>query len=178
MSIFQRTIMHQPRELTITDSLPGSRFRYPNGAFAALRTNPVDIADAAYDVFRANFVTPGIAERDVARVLLGSAPVCLPVELSPGYAYELGRERTDIGRMRVFALHLVRMQFSHESNQQQLRDLRGLHHFRKVRILPGCCEVCDKLARRSWRIANPPELPVRGCLRHGGCRCAYVPDPD
>lgn len=178
MSILQRMTTHHPPELTIIESFPGPRFQFPDGVFAALRTTPEDIADAAYDVFRANSLTPGIAEREVALVLLDSAPICLPVESSPGYSYEAGRERTELGRMRVFAQYLVRMQFSHESNQQQLRDIREIHHHRKLRILPGCCEVCDKLARRTWRVANPPVLPVRGCLRHGGCRCAYVPDPD
>ncbi len=178
MSILQRMTMHHPPEMTIVESNPGSRLRYPNGAFAALRTTPEEVADAAYDAFRANYLTPGIAERVVAQILLGSAPICLPVESSPGYAYEAGRERTDIGRVRVFAQYLVRMQFSHESNQLQLRDLRGMHRYGKVRILSGCCEVCDKLARRSWRVTDPPALPVRGCLRHGGCRCAYVPEAD
>lgn len=177
MSILQRMTTHQPsRMTTIIEPSSVSRLRYPKGAFAALRTTPEEVADLAYNAFWANHLTPGVAEREVARILLDSMPVCLPVESSPGYAYEAGRERTNLGRMRVFAHYLVRMQFTHESNQQQLRALREIHHTRKLRILPGCCEVCDKLAKRSWRVADPPELPVRGCLRHGGCHCSYVPD--
>jgi hypothetical protein len=164
--------------MTVIESSTTPRLRYPNGVFAALVTVPEELADAAYDAFWAYHLTPGVAEREVAKILAGTDPVCLPVESSPGFAYEIGRERTDIGRMRVFAHYLVRMQFTHESNQQQLRALREIHHARKLRILPGCCEVCDKLATRSWRVSDPPELPVRGCLRHGGCRCSYVPETD
>ena len=176
MSIFQRMTGHQPAQVTVIESGAVHRLRYPRGVFATLRTTPDKLADDAYDAFRAYHLTPGVAEREVARMLHGSNPICLQVESSPGYAYEAGRERTDIGRMRVFAQYLVRMQLSHESNLQQLRALRDIHHARKLRILPGCCDVCDRLAKRSWRVADPPELPVRGCLRHGGCRCTYVPD--
>lgn len=178
MSIFQRFTQLQPSRMTVIESGVVSRSRYPKGVFATLTTTPDELADSAYDAFRANHLTPSIAEREVAKILQGSDAICLPVESSPGYAYEVGRERTAIGRMRVFAHYLVRMQLTHESNQQQLRALREIHHTRKLRIMPGCCEVCDKLASRSWRVADPPELPVRGCLRHGGCRCAYVPDLD
>ncbi len=178
MSIFHRMINHQPTQMTVIESGTVSRLRYPDGVFATLVTTPDDLADAAYAAFRAYHLTPGVAEREVAKILNGSNPICLSVESSPGYAFEAGRERTDIGRMRVFAQHLVRMQLSHESNQQQLRALREIHHARKLRILPGCCEVCDRLAKRSWRVADPPELPVRGCIRHGGCRCTYIPDVD
>lgn len=178
MSIFHRVTHFQPSRMTVIESSTTPRLRYPRSVFAALRTTPEEVADAAYDAFQAYHLTPGVAEREVAKMLDGANPICLPVESSPGFAYEIGRERTDIGRMRVFSHYLVRMQFSYESNQQQLRALREIHHARKLRILPGCCEVCDKLAARSWRVADPPELPVRGCLRHGGCRCAYVPDTD
>jgi len=178
MSIFQRTTNLQPSRMTVIESGNTSRLRFPKGVFAALRTTPGELADRAYDAFRACHLTPGVAEREVAKILHGSGAICLPVEASPGYAYDIGRERTDIGRMRVFAQYLVRMQLTHESNQQQLRALRDIHHARRLRIMPGCCEVCDKLAKRSWRVADPPELPARGCLRNGGCRCAYVPDVD
>lgn len=178
MSIFQRMTYLQPSRMTIIESSATPRLRYPNGAFAVLTTTPAELADAAYGAFRAYHLTPGVAEREVARILDGTNPICLPVESSPGFAYEMGRERTNIGRMRVFAHYLVRMQFAHESNHQQLRALRDIHHARKLRILPGCCDACDRLAARSWRVADPPELPVRGCLRHGGCRCTYVPDTD
>lgn len=176
MSIFQRLTHHQPTQITIIEPSTAGRMRYPKGVFAALTTTPEEVADAAYDAFRASHLTPGIAEREIAKILQDANPICLPVEASPGYAWEIGRERTDIGRMRVFAHYLVRMQFSHESNLQQLRALREVHHARKLKILPGCCEVCDKVAARAWRVADPPELPVRGCLRQGGCRCSYVPD--
>jgi hypothetical protein len=178
VSIFQRVTSYLPTHVTVIEPDSAPRFRYPEGVFATLRTTPEELADDAYETFRAYHLTPGVAEREVAKILIGSDPICLSVESSPGYAYEAGRERTDIGRMRVFAQHLVRMQLSHESNQQQLRALRDVHHARKLRILPGCCEVCDRLAKRSWRVADPPELPVRGCIRHGGCRCTYVPDVD
>ena len=178
MSIFQRMTGHQPAQVTVIEAGAVPRTRYPHGVFAVLMTTPGNLADDAYDAFRAYHLTPGVAEREVASILQGSNPICLPVESSPGYAYEVGRERTDIGRVRVFAQYLVRMQLSHESNLQQLRALRDIHHARKLRILPGCCEVCDRLAKRSWRVADPPELPVRGCIRHGGCRCTYVPDSD
>lgn len=176
MSIFHRITNHQPTPVVIIESSVAPRLRYPNGVFATLRTTPDELADAAYDAFRAYHLTPGVAEREVARILDRSNPICLPVESSPCYAYEIGRERTGIGRMRVFAHYLVRMQLTHESNQQQLRAIREIHHARKLRILPGCCEVCDRLAKRAWRVADPPELPVHGCIRHGGCRCSYVPD--
>jgi len=178
MSIFQRITGHQPAQVTVIEAGPVRRTRYPNGVFAVLRTTPGNLADDAYDAFQALHLTPGVAEREVARILQGSNPICLPVESSPGYAYEAGHERTDIGRVRVFAQYLVRMQLSHESNLQQLRALRDIHHARKLRVLPGCCDVCDRLAKRSWRVADPPELPVQGCIRHGGCRCTYVPDVD
>lgn len=176
MSIFQRMHGPQPSRMTVIEPGTASRRRHPKGVFATLRTTPEELADAAYAAFRANHLTPGVAERQVATILHGSNAICLPVEASPGYAYDVGRERTDIGRMRVFAQYLVRMQLTHESNQQQLRALRDIHHARRLRIMPGCCDVCDTLAKRSWRVADPPELPVRGCLRNGGCRCAYVPD--
>jgi hypothetical protein len=178
MSIFHRLTNFQSNPVTIIESGASPRFRFPNGVFAALMTTPEPAADVAYDAFRANHLTPGVAEREVAKILSGTNPVCLPVESLPGYAYEIGRERTDLGRVRVFAQYLVRMQLTHESNQQQLRALREIHHARRLRILPGCCEVCDRLANRSWRVSDPPELPVRGCLRHGGCRCSYGPDID
>jgi hypothetical protein len=176
MSIFQRITNLQSTQVTVIKPGTSPRFRYPNGVFAALRTTPEPAADVAYDAFRAQHLTPGVAEREVAKILSGTNPVCLPVESSPGYAYEIGRERTDIGKLRVFAHYLVRMQLTHESNQQQLRALREIHHARRLRIMPGCCEVCDQIANRSWRVSDPPDLPVRGCLRHGGCRCSYVPD--
>jgi len=178
MSIFQRTTNLQPSRMTVIEAGVISRFRYPRGVFAELQTTPEPAADVAYEVFRAHHLTPGVAEREVAKILGGTNPICLPVESSPGYAYEVGRERTNIGRLRVFAQYLVRMQLAHETNQLQLRALREIHRARRLRIMPGCCEVCDELARRSWRVSNPPELPVRGCLRHGGCRCTYVPDVD
>jgi hypothetical protein len=150
MSIFQRITNLQSTQVTVIKPGTSPRFRYPNGVFAALRTTPEPAADVAYDAFRAQHLTPGVAEREVAKILSGTNPVCLPVESSPGYA--------------------------HESNQQQLRALREIHHARRLRIMPGCCEVCDQIANRSWRVSDPPDLPVRGCLRHGGCRCSYVPD--
>lgn len=176
MSIFQRLGSGQTTQVAIIEAGGASRLRYPNGVFAALKTEPADLADVAYGTFRAYHLTPGVAEREVANMLIGSGAMCMPVEASPGYAYDIGRERTDLGRMRVFSHYLVRMQLTHESNHQQLRALREIHHARKLRILPGCCEVCDKLASRSWRVSDPPELPVRGCLRQGGCRCSYVPE--
>lgn len=176
MSIFHRLSGGQTSQVTVIEAGVTSRLRYPKGVFAALKTDPAELADDAYRVFRAYHLTPGVAEREVAKILHGSGAICMPVEASPGYAYEIGRERTDIGRMRVFAHYLVQMQLRHESNQQQLRALREIHHARRLRILPGCCEVCDKIAARSWRVSDPPELPVRGCLRHGGCRCTYVPE--
>ncbi|HEX5165495.1 MAG TPA: hypothetical protein VFV93_08880 [Thermomicrobiales bacterium] len=178
MSIFQRFTHHHAPQVMVIDPAVLPRFRYPNGVFAVLTTTPDDVADRSYEAFRAYHLTPGVAEREVAKLLMGAEPVCLPVESSPGYAYEVGRERTDLGRMRVFAHYLVRMQLTHESNQQQLLAIREIHHARRLRILPGCCEVCDKLAGRTWRVADPPELPVRGCLRQGGCRCSYVPEVD
>ena len=178
MSILQRVSSLQPFRMMVIEPSGPSVTGHPHGVFADLRTTPEELADTAYDAFRANHLTPGVAEREVAHILMGSDPICLPVESSPGYAYEVGREQTSIGRMRVFAHYLVQMQFTHETNQQQLRALREIHHARRLRILPGCCEVCDKLANRSWRVSDPPELPVRGCLRHGGCRCSYVPATD
>ena len=176
MSIFQRISSLQPSRVTVIEPVGVPRMRYPNGVFAALQTIPAEVADAAYEAFLANHLTPGVAERAVAKILQGSDPICEPVEASPGYAFEVERERAEAGRIRVFAHYLVRMQFTHEANKQQLHALREIHHARRLRILPGCCEVCDQLAKRSWRVADPPELPVRGCLRHGGCHCSYVPD--
>jgi hypothetical protein len=170
MSIFQRLTQHISSQVVVIDPAVTPRFRYPNGVFATLTTNPGEVADQCYEAFRASHLTPGVAERDVAKLLVGAEPFCLSVESSPGYAYEVGRERTDIGRMRVFAHYLVQMQLTHESNQQQLHAIREIHHARRLQIMPGCCEVCDRLAGRTWRVGDPPDLPVRGCLRQGGCR--------
>ena len=178
MSIIQRITIPQPPTFTVVEPILAPRFRYPDGAFALLATDPEEQADLAYDAFRTHHLTPSIAERHVTRILLDASPICEPVTSSPGFAFEVENERTPIGRMRVFAHYLVQMQFAHESNQHQLRALREIHHARRLRILPGCCEVCDELAKRSWRVADPPTLPVRGCIRHGGCKCAYVPTGD
>jgi hypothetical protein len=43
-----------------------------------------------------------------------------------------------------------------------------------VRILPGCCAVCDQLAGRTCRIGSAPILPIHGCQRQGGCICGWI----
>jgi hypothetical protein len=175
MATLHRIEVPQPATLTVVEPVLAPRFRYADGVFAILETDPEELADLAYEAFRANHLTPGVAARQVARILHGTEPVCPPVQASPGYLFDLDREVTPLGRLRVFAHYLVQMQFAHESNQHQLRALREIHHARRLRILPGCCAVCDDVSRRSWRVSDPPILPVPGCLRHGGCKCAYVP---
>jgi hypothetical protein len=178
MSIIQR--------ITLQEAVPPAeaapavlrRCRYPRSAFAMLATDPPDAADAAYQTFSLYLLTPGVAERKVAQILQGTSPRCALVEESPGYAFELELERTEAGRLRVFARHLVQMQFALETNLRQLQALRETRGIRRLRILPGCCDVCDAYARHAYRLSNPPPLPVRGCTRHGGCKCAYVPEID
>jgi hypothetical protein len=154
-----------------------TRLRFPDGVFAALETFPPEKADEAYEVFVANALTPGLAEREIRELLMGASPSCPPLECVPSFAWEYGRESTEIGRMRVFSHYLVHMQQLHETNLLELQRLRRMH-VKRVRVMRGCCEVCDKLAGRTYRLSDPPQLPVRGCLRHGGCKCAIVPAID
>lgn len=180
MSILHRiTTYYKPAPATlVVVPAVAPRLRYPDGAFAALVTDPAELADEAYAVFDQYRVTPGVAERHVARVLAAADALSCPiVETSPGFAYEVSRERTDLGRLRVFAHVLVQMQFAHETNLHELRAYRA-ERVKRVRILPGCCEVCDGLSQRGFRLSDAPQLPVYGCLRHGGCKCTYVPVTD
>jgi hypothetical protein len=178
MSIFQRIFQahHQPSPapLLLDESEVSPRMRYPKGPFAALITVPEHLADLAYEVFDHYRLTPGTAERQIARVLAAGEFSCLPVETSPAYAWQMARETTDLGQLRVFCEVLVRMQFQHEMNLRELRIVHG-HGVRRVRILPGCCDICDRVARRDYRVAEAPTLPVHGCTRIGGCKCAWVP---
>ena len=157
-----------------TERLEPSRFAYPEGVFAALYTTPAEVADAAYVAFTHHALTPTLAEREVLRLLRGHAPRCLPVETTPACIWEMARETTDEGKLRAFVHHLVRMQLIHETNLRELERLQATHAAHRVRILSGCCEVCDALARRSYRVSNAPILPVHGCQRHGGCVCGWV----
>lgn len=154
-----------------------ARLHFPDGVFAALETDPAEKADDAYAAFLANSFTPSIAERKVREILTHASPVCPPLECVPSFASEYGHESTDIGRMRVFSHYLVYMQLLHETNMLELARLsrRGI---KRVQVMHGCCEVCDKLAGRTFRVSDPPRLPVRGCLRHGGCNCVVVPAID
>ncbi|HUG15575.1 MAG TPA: hypothetical protein VMM78_11240 [Thermomicrobiales bacterium] len=154
-----------------------ARFHHPHGVFAALETDPPEKADEAYGVFIANALTPGIAEREIRELLMHASPVCAPLECVPSFAWEFGRESTDIGRMRVFSHYLVHLQLLHESNANELHQLLRMN-VKRVRLMPGCCDVCDRLAGRSYRVTDAPLLPARGCLRHGGCNCAFVPVVD
>jgi hypothetical protein len=182
MSFLQRFTPHKPlaphqpiATVTLIEPPATPRLRFPDGAFAALVTSPPELADEAYSMFDKYRVTPGVGERHVAEVLAAATALsCLPVETSPGFAYAAARERTELGRMRVFAHTLVHMQFAYETNLRELRAFRlsGIKH---VQILPGCCDVCDALANRRYRLADAPTLPVHSCLRHGGCKCTYAP---
>lgn len=175
MSLFHSITFPVPETFGAPEPPPVTpRLRYRDGVFAALDTDPSDLADEAYAAFDEYRLTPGVAERHVARILSAGKASCLPVETAPDFAYEVGRERTDIGRMRVFASILVRMQFRHEMNQRELHILRA-RGVGRVRVLSGCCDVCDALVGKRYRINAAPHLPVRGCLRHGGCTCAFVP---
>jgi hypothetical protein len=156
------------------DRVTISRLAYPDGVFASLYTTPVEVADAAYDAFTRHALTPTLAEREVLRVLREHAPRCLPAETTPACIWEMSQESTDAGKLRAFVHHLVRMQLVHETNQRELARLRATHEAGRVRILSGCCEVCDALARRSYRLSSAPSLPVHGCQRHGGCVCGWV----
>jgi len=116
-----------------------------------------------------------VAEKQVAAILDRHGYSCLPVETSPGFHFEVAREWSDLGRLRVFCRYLVQLQFAYESNLRNLQALRS-RRVKRVTVLPGCCDVCDaKLSGHRYRLNDTPPLPHRDCIRHGGCKCAYVP---
>lgn len=158
-----------------TDSLPGLRCK--EGPFASLVTTPAHLADDAYEAFANNTLTPGVAERQVAQILSGceAPPRCAELEKMLAFTWDHGREATDSGRRRILARYLVRMQLLHDTNAVALRRMRH-NHIRRAQVLPGCCDVCDRaVSGRTFRTADPPHLPVSGCVRHGGCTCTFTP---
>lgn len=168
-------VLRQRAKLGGSEPLVAPRRRFTASAFAALETDPPQAADAAYEVFLRHQLTPGTAEREVARLLAGCGLHCPVVEESAAFQWDAARETNEAGQLRAFARHLVRMQLIHEANARELQRLRETREAGRVRLLPGCCPVCDAVARRSYRLADAPPLPVAGCIRHGGCNCAWVP---
>jgi hypothetical protein len=165
----------QKRESSTTPLATLPRMRYPDAPFAKLSTTPAHAADEAYEIFLNNALTPGIAERHIARLLMHADPRCPAVVEVASFAWDYGRESTENGRARVFAHYLVRLQLLYETNMLALRRMRQ-ERVRRIRVLRGCCEVCDRdVAGHIHRLSHPPTLPVPGCLRHGGCSCTYVP---
>lgn len=178
MSLLHRLLSTHPeraRAAPAGERRRASRFDFPRGPFAELVTTPPEIADVAYAAYMRHELTRGVAEREVELMLTGATFACPSIEALAAYRFELGRERTDTGRRRLFARYLVRLQYVYEANQRTLHALRRTPGARRVMVLPGCCAVCDRLARREHRVSHPPQLPVAGCLRHGGCICGYVP---
>jgi hypothetical protein len=48
---------------------------------------------------------------------------------------------------------------------------------RGVRVLatPDACETCRMSLDKVWLPHQAPHIPITGCTRAGGCRCAYFP---
>jgi hypothetical protein len=166
----------QGESSTTPHDLP--RMRYPDAPFAKLVTTPAHVADEAYEIFLDNVLTPGIAERQIVRLLYDADARCPALLEVASFVWDYAKESTDNGRTRVFAHYLVRTQQMYETNMLQLRRMRQ-SRVRRVRVMRGCCEVCDReVAGGTYRLGSPPTLPVPGCLRHGGCSCTYVPVPE
>lgn len=179
VSAIERVMMDSDRQSHAHSHEP-TRGTFPGGVFAALHTEPADAAEIAYAAFAHHALTPTLAEREVLRALRGHAPRCRPLETTAAYGWELAQFQdrdgkvSDADHLRIFVRHLVQMQMVHETNVRELQRLRTTGAARRVRLLSGCCQACDELAQRSYRVASAPSLPVPGCQRHGGCVCGWI----
>ena len=178
-SVIERVVLDSDRPRH-GDGHEPTRTTYPGGVFAALHSEPAEAAEIAYTAFAHHALTPTLAEREVLRALRGHAPRCRPVETAAAYCWDLAQFEDGAGKvsaidhLRIFVRHLVRMQLIHETNVRELQRLRTTREARRVRLLSGCCPVCDELAQSSYRVSSAPALPVPGCQRHGGCVCGWV----
>lgn len=179
MSILQRLHRGGPAVLEPAE-LPdlSPRMLFPRGPFASLTTDPPEAADAAYAAFMRHELTPVVAEREITHILAECESACPALERNAMFRYALDQETTPTGRLRVFVHWLVQMQNAHETNRAALRMFEKTGTARRVMLLPGCCSVCDQLANKRFRLRQAPDLPVEGCLRHGGCICAWAPALD
>lgn len=85
--------------------------------------------------------------------------------LPEGFSTELHLDNATAARMLVF----------YASHHLRLKQYRG--HIKTVEILTvesSSCDACKKLAKKTYVLAEVPELPYEKCTNKMGCRCQIV----
>ena len=74
---------------------------------------------------------------------------------------------------------IIRMLVSYGLYSHEIADYKKIG-VKKVEILTcndsDVCDACQKLASRTYRLSEVPEMPYEKCTCESGCRCGIAPD--